>query len=128
MRRAVYSHRRHKSTAWSLVFSILLQPVIAYLATPAVAQDQRGHYVLLCTLKGLQEVYVEGGQESVAAADEEYCPALKLFNLVSGAKTATAFQVPDPGLYTLAFPDIRLERPVILHNPSVYPIRAPPLS
>jgi hypothetical protein len=111
-----------------LIFSILLQPVVAYLATPAVAQDQRGHYVLLCTLKGLQEVYIEGGQASVAAADEEYCPALKLFNLISGAKTATAFQVPDPGLYTLAFPDARLDRPVILDKPSVYPIRAPPLS
>ena len=69
MRRAVYSHRRHKSTAWSLVFSILLQPVIAYLATPAVAQDQRGHSVLLGTLTGRREGFMGGGQECVAAAD-----------------------------------------------------------
>ena len=110
-----------------LIVSILLQPVIAYLATPSIAQDQRGHYVLLCTLKGLQEVYIEGEQAPAAAGDEEHCPALKLYNLISHAKTVAAFQIPDPRVYTVASPDVRFVRPASLHDSSVYPIRAPPM-
>ena len=127
MRHRVHIQQWRSRTAWALIFSILLQPVIAYLATPSIAQDQRGHYVLLCTLKGLQEVYIEGGQAPAASGDEEYCPALKLYNLISHAKTVTAFQIPDPRAYAVASLDARFDRPASLHESSVYPIRAPPI-
>jgi hypothetical protein len=127
VRQAFLEKRWRNGTAWLLVFGILLQPLIAYLVTPWVSQDSRGHYVLLCTLNGLQEVYVDGDQAAGAATEDESCPALKLFNLISSARPVTPFQVPEVTLFAVTAPDSRFERPVLLHQPSVYPIRAPPI-
>ena len=125
----VFGNRRWRNgTAWLLVSGILLQPLIAYLVTPWVAQDSRGHYVLLCTLNGLQEVYVDGERTADAPAGDESCPALKLFNLISSANPVAPFQLPEVMLVAVTAPVSRLEHPVLLHQPSVYPIRAPPVA
>ena len=128
MRQAFHNRRWRNGTAWLLILGILLQPLIAYLVTPWVSQDSRGHYVLLCTLNGLQEVYVDDQGGSEAPADGESCPALKLFNLISSAKPVTPFQVPEVKLFSVTAPADRLERPILLRHSSVYAIRAPPIA
>lgn len=125
----LFGNRRWRNgTAWLLVSGILLQPLIAYLVTPWVTQDARGHYVLLCTLKGLQEVYVDDGQAAATPNEDDTCPALKLFNLISSAKPVAPFQLPEITRPAVTLPVSRLELPVLLHQSSVYPIRAPPIA
>lgn len=124
----VFHNRRwRRGTAWVLVAGILLQPLLAYLATPWVSQDQRGHYVLLCTLKGLQQVRVDTDQPSASRSDDGSCPALQLINLISSAKTVAPFEVPGVTLFAVAPLPVSDEQPLSLRKPSLCPIRAPPV-
>jgi len=121
------NRRRRNGTAWLLVAGILLQPVITYLVTPWISLDSRGHYVLMCTLQGLQEVLVEdaGG---TAVTDEEPCPALELFKLVGSARPPGTFQLPAVALRAVTVTAPRSESQQSPEPTRAYAIRAPPIA
>ena len=121
------NRRWRNGTAWLLVAGILLQPVITYLVTPWISLDSRGHYVLMCTLEGLQEVLVEdaGG---TAVTDEEACPALELFKLVGSARPSGNYQLPVVALRAVAITAPRSESQQSPEPTRAYAIRAPPIA
>jgi len=125
---AIGKLQRRTVTAWSLIAVFLLQPILTYLATPHLAEDSDGHYVLLCTLNGLQEVYVGDLHSLGEQSDDEHCPALKLVQLAGSAQPATPPQTPEVTLYLVALAPIAAERPIHAHHFSLYPIRAPPIA
>ncbi len=119
--------RWHNGAAWLLVAGILLQPIINYLVTPWVSLDSRGHYVLMCTLDGLQQVLVEESG-ATPAEDEAPCPALELIKLVGSAKPAASFELPS-----VAMRAVRTAAPATVNPPTNrtaanYAIRAPPIA
>ena len=120
-------HRR-TITAWALIAGILLQPIVTYLATPHVAEDGKGHYVLLCTLNGLQEVFVGDLQALGEQSDDEHCPALKLVQLAGSAQPAAPLQTPAATLYLIALADVTADHSHHTDHSSLYRIRAPPMS
>ena len=82
----------------------------------------------LCTLNGLQQVYVGDLQALGEQSDEEHCPALKLVQLGGLAQPATPPQVPDVTLYLVGTADVTTGDQHHAHHSSLYPIRAPPMA
>lgn len=78
------------AVVWLLVGQFLLQPLLAYWVTPHVARDALGQWVVMCTLNGTQALYVDFGDHRDSDADDEYCPALQLFQMAGSA------QIPQP--------------------------------
>jgi len=120
-------HRR-TITTWVLIAGVLLQPVLTYLATPLVAEDGKGHYVLLCTLNGLQEVYVDDLPSLGEQSDDEHCPALKLLQLAGTAQPPAPLHAPAVTLSLVAVVDIGYDDGHSPRHSTDYPIRAPPMS
>ena len=118
---------RNAIMAWVLIAGVLLQPVLTYLATPVLADDGKGHYALLCTLNGLQEVNVGDLQMLGEQSDEEHCPALKLIQLAGTAQTAAPLQAPAATLYLVALAPITADSVHYSSHTTLYPIRAPPM-
>lgn len=116
----------HKGTAWLLVAGILLQPVITYFATPWVALDSRGHYVLMCTLEGLKQVLVEDA--AIVTEDEAPCPALELIKLVGSAKPVAPFQLPPVVLRLVISATPERQQQPSSRTTTNYAIRAPPIA
>lgn len=118
---------RNAIMAWVLIAGVLLQPVLTYLATPVLADDGKGHYALLCTLNGLQEVYIADLPALGEQSDETHCPALKLLQLASTAAIAAPLQAPAATLYLVALAPITGDSVNHRVHTTLYPIRAPPM-
>ena len=110
-----------------LILSILLYPLLTYLATPAVQVRHDGHWTLVCTLKGLKAVYVDletyGGLQVDA---DDHCPALDLLELVGTAFRPAPQRYPDEIAYALAVLDQSDRRGYLSSHHFVFSSRAPP--
>lgn len=117
--------RQRAMTAWVLVFSILLYPLLTYLATPLVQSHADGQWIVVCTLQGEKAVFVDfDGKQSGAP---ESCPALKLLQLFGSTPVSLAAAVSTQPLYLLA--TAGTFEPDVFHPPPFlkYSSRAPPI-
>lgn len=112
--------------AWVLIVGFLLQPVLAYLATPIVVHHGDGQQVVMCTLKGNKLITLELPQ----LADNEdtgHCSALKLYQMASTAQVSEPLVSPAVSLYSVELiQQTGAEQHRSLHF-SAYSTRAPPL-
>lgn len=75
--------RRSPTLAWVLIAAFLLQPLLAYLATPVLGHGSDGRRVVVCTLKG-QRLAEEDRLRRDGAPDRpatDLCPAQQLYQL-----------------------------------------------
>ncbi|OOZ13614.1 hypothetical protein [Solemya velum gill symbiont] len=78
------SQSKRTATAWLLIGVFMLQPVITFFASPAFMNDSDGRMVVVCTLYGLEEIYVEDGM-LISEAESDYCPAVELMQISGSA-------------------------------------------
>jgi hypothetical protein len=114
-------------TAWMLIGGFLLQPVLAYLVTPFVDDDGKGHRIVVCTLKGQKLVDVDLPQIA-DNQDAEHCSALELFQMASTARVATAPVAPSISLYAVDWLDQTAGHQHRSLHFSAYSTRAPPVA
>ncbi len=111
-------------TAWVLTFSILLYPLLTYLATPLVQSHAEGQWTVVCTLQGEKAVFVDFGGKQSGAPDT--CPALKLLQLVGSTPVSLPFAIFGQPQYGLtnggAFEPVAFRPPPFVKFSS----RAPP--
>ena len=122
----VVFRRSTRLTVVGLLLAIfLLQPVLAYLATPVLVHDAKGMSVVLCTLQGEKVVHVD----IPGLADEaevEHCPALKLYQI---AGTLQIVEPPLPPMLVLQMLHLLDQTAEHAHHAlhfSAYSTRAPP--
>jgi hypothetical protein len=111
--------------AWALVAVFLLQPLLAYLATPVLLHDTKGMSVVVCTLQGEKIINVDipgltddGGTE--------HCPALKLYQLAGSVQITEPPLAPMRVLLMVHFLDQTAAHAHHLLHFSAYSTRAPP--
>jgi hypothetical protein len=116
-----------RPVAWLLVACFLLQPVLAYLATPSVTQTSDGITVVVCTLHGEKTVRLDlpaPAQEPGA----DLCPALQLFQIAGTGVTGQPLRAPVLALFSIGVVDapapVRHALPVF----AAYAPRAPPVA
>ena len=114
------------ATAWLLAVSILLQPLLTYLATPLAGQHGNGQWTVVCTLQGEKTVFVELGPAPAEGPDA--CPALKLLQAFGTGSVAVPPRLPALQLYASVAIATPVDYPYIAPHFSVFPSRAPPLS
>lgn len=117
---------RRAVTAWVLIAGFLLQPILAYLVTPIVVQDGKGHQVVVCTLKGQKVVTLDIPQ----LADNEgteHCSALKLYQMASTAQLPAPLHSPVISLDLVAVVDQTADHQHRSLHFSAYASRAPPV-
>ena len=113
-------------TAWLLAFSILLHPLLTYLATPLVSAHENGYWTVVCTLQGAQKRFVEF--DTGEANGFESCPALKLLQVVGTGSAAIPPFVPSLRLYASVPVGTSVDYPYLAPHFAFFPTRAPPLS
>ncbi len=115
-------------TAWVLTANILLYPLLTYLAAPTVMADSDGHWTLICTLNGLEAVNLENEKlRDGQPQNEDFCPALELFQLAGAAYHGTPLPSPTTTLYSLG---TVVQAGVYRYHSAHFPIyasRAPPI-
>lgn len=121
------SQSNRTATAWLLIGVLLLQPLVTFLASPWFTNDQQGNLVVVCTLYGLEEIYVENGI-AINEAAEEHCPALELMQI-----SGSAYQPEPPLLASALFYSIGQVDQTSTHQHhslhySAYHTRAPPVA
>lgn len=114
-------------TAWVLIAQILLQPLLAYWVTPHATQGADGQWVVICTLNGNQAVYLDFGADPDSAADDEYCPALQLYQLAGSAQPARPLQIAAPVAYRIGPVDQSGHHQHPAHPELGFSPRAPPI-
>lgn len=123
------SSRYQTSILWVLVACFLLQPLLAYLVTPMVSKDAKGVHVVICTLEGTKEVFVElpsiDGQDNVELED---CPALKLYQVAGATQISLPQPVPVVSFFVVAVIDPTADHEHHSLHFSAYSSRAPPLA
>ena len=124
-----FSKQQHAVTVWVLTASILLYPLLTYLATPTVKTSGTGQLLVVCTLNGQKQVYVDFGADTAGQADyDEYCPALELVKLAGSLYQPSLPQAPVALFYQTGV----LAKAVKPEYPgrfsSAYSPRAPPLA
>ncbi|MGD2116795.1 MAG: hypothetical protein PVG66_00405 [Chromatiales bacterium] len=122
-----FSKQQHILTAWVLTASILLYPLLTYLATPTVKTSETGQLLVICTLQGEKQVYVDfGASPDGQASHDDFCPALELVKL-AGYLYQPA--LPEPPI-ALFFSAGLLSNAALPNNPAsfavAYSSRAPP--
>ena len=125
---SITARQARSITAWVLVAGFLLQPLLSYLVTPWATADARGHLVVMCTLNGLKQVYVDPADpDQTTQVDSESCPALTLWQLASSAQTPAPLAIVPGTLYLVG--ELRSTAVSPRHaSPDVpYLSRAPPL-
>ncbi|MCW8884832.1 MAG: hypothetical protein OQK12_06190 [Motiliproteus sp.] len=117
------SSRPSTVTAWLLVALFVMQPIVSFLAAPALVSTSQGEYIFVCTLKGITQVQLDGNAEHIDSSDP--CPALQLIqqlasgNLNSQDQTpAVAPQLVSSNLFQIPLP--------LQQNYQHYSSRAPP--
>lgn len=112
-------------TACVLAVSILLHPLLTYLATPLVNSHGDGQRIVLCTLQGEQTRFVDfnSGQD-----EPESCPALKLLQVIGTGSVAVPPFVPGRQLYASVSVGTSVDYPYLAPHFAFFPSRAPPLS
>ncbi|OOZ75137.1 hypothetical protein BOW49_01610 [Solemya velum gill symbiont] len=121
------SQSKQMATAWLLIGMIMLQPVITFLASPAFMNDSDGRMVVVCTLYGLEEIYVEDGMQK-SEAESDYCPAVELMQI-----SGSAYQPKPPMVAAALFYSIGSVDQTSTHEHhslhySAYQTRAPPVA
>ena len=114
------------TVAWSLLVVFLLQPVLAYLATPLVTHDKDGQQVVICTLEGekIVDLALPGPVEDHGA---DHCPALQLLQLVGSVQLPTPPAIPEALLYAVDAVDQTVTARSSSTGFSAYSTRAPPV-
>ena len=107
-----------------LTISILLYPLLTYLATPLVQSHAEGQRVVVCTLQGEQAVLIDF--ESSSGSVPETCPALKLLQLLTTADKAVPPSVPTQILHALIPSPVFVPYPYSAPHAQAYSSRAPP--
>ena len=121
------SRSQNTVTAWVLTASILLYPLLSYLVTPAFLLETGGRWTVVCTLKGLEHVYVDGRYFTDSPSDsEEYCPALKLVQLAGSAYHTDPPRSPGAILYSWSLLPRTDEYQYRTAHVHIYSTRAPP--
>ena len=110
---------------WLLIATFLLQPILAYLVTPLVAQDANGQQVVICTLEGERVVDLAlplptGGE------DVEHCPALQLYQIAGAAPLPAVLPSPATVLYVAENTAPLTLAETRSRSGSAYSSRAPP--
>ena len=111
-----FTRNQRLNTVWVLTISILLHPLLSYLATPLVESHENGQWSVVCTLQGERTVFVDfdNGQ----GGDPASCPALKLLQIVGSASMSAPPAIPKPVL----------DAALLIRPQSVYPYLTPPFS
>ena len=117
---------KRNATAWLLAASILLHPLLTYLATPLVSAHGSGQWIVVCTLQGEQAHFLEFDDSKLNGP--ESCPALMLLQVVGTGSMAVPPFVPGRQLYTSASVDTAVDYPYLAPHFAFFPSRAPPLT
>lgn len=130
---------------WLMIAQFLLQPLLAYWVTPRVTGDGHGRWVVMCTLNGTRTRYVDFGSalDSIRAPDSQpdatsapgqsadpendYCPALKLYQLAGSAQIAQPPQAPPAMAYLVGLIDQSASHQHHVSLTPGYSSRAPPI-
>jgi hypothetical protein len=125
-RRTLRQGRMRAVTTWVLIGGFLLQPVLAYLVTPFVEDDGKGHQIVVCTLNGQKVVNVDLPQLD-DSQDTEHCSALKLYQMASTAQVSAPAVAPSVALYSIEWLDPTVDHQHRSLHFSAYSTRAPPV-
>lgn len=116
-----------RPVAWLLVACFLLQPVLAYLATPSVTRTADGVMVVVCTLQGEKTVRLDLPSPAHEPGTD-HCAALQLFQIAGTGVTGQPLRAPALALFAIGVVDtptpVRHALPVF----AAYAPRAPPLA
>jgi hypothetical protein len=113
------------SVVYALLAVVLLQPLLAYLATPLVTKDGDGHQIAICTLEGIRLIKVD-----IPGLDldppPEHCSALQLVQLSGTTPVTEPPAAPAVVLFAVTLLDQTVRRDHHSLHFSAYSTRAPP--
>lgn len=125
-RGGVVFRRSTRLTVVGMLLAIfLLQPILAYLATPVLVHDTKGMSVVLCTLQGEKVIHVDipGLSDDDGS---EHCPALKLYQIAGTLQIVEPPLAPMLVLQVLHLLDQTADHAHHALHFSAYSTRAPP--